>query len=70
VTLTKQGVRSVALERSHTFFFSHFVLCRSSGVLKGLLLLPIILPAYVVGVLLINVAALPLWLDHGYATLY
>jgi hypothetical protein len=44
-------------------------LCRS-GVLKGLLMLPLILPAYVLGVVLINLAAFPLWIDHGYATLY
>jgi hypothetical protein len=39
-------------------------------VVKGLVLLPVVLPAYVLGVLLFNLAALPLWLDHGYATLY
>jgi hypothetical protein len=33
-------------------------------------MLPLILPAYVLGVLFINIAALPLWLDHGYASLY
>jgi len=41
-----------------------------SGIFKGLLLLPLILPAYVLGVTLMNIIAFPLWLDHGYATIY
>jgi hypothetical protein len=43
---------------------------RSSGVLKGLILAPLVLPALIVGILAINCAALPLWLDHAFATLY
>ena len=42
----------------------------ATGAVKGLVLMPLLLPLYVLGTLLVNVLALPLWLDHGFTTLY
>ena len=41
-----------------------------TGALKGLVMLPLLLPLYVFGTLLVNVLALPLWIAHGFTTLY
>ena len=41
-----------------------------TGWAKGIVMLPFLLPLYVLGTLLVNVLALPLWLDHGFTTLY
>ena len=41
-----------------------------TGALKGLVMLPLLLPLYVFGTLLVNLLALPLWIDHGFTTLY
>ncbi len=41
-----------------------------TGAIKGLIMLPLLLPLYVIGTLLVNLLALPMWFDHAFTTLY
>jgi hypothetical protein len=42
----------------------------TSGVVKGVIMLPVLLPIYVLGALVINAMSIPIWLDHGLSMLY
>jgi hypothetical protein len=42
----------------------------TSGVVKGVIMLPVLLPIYVLGAVVVNVMSIPIWLDHGLSMLY
>ena len=41
-----------------------------SGIIKGVIMLPVLLPTYVLGALIINLMSIPIWIDHGLSMLY
>jgi len=43
--------------------------CYATGALKGLALLPVLLPWQVLTVLFVNLACFVQWLDHGFAAI-
>ena len=45
------------------------VVAYATGLIKGVILLPLVVMMHFMTVLFTNIVAFPIWLDHGYAAI-